>query len=338
MQFDQLNRRELITLLCSATVAWPFAANAQQRERMRRIGLLWNFDQNDPVGSSLVDAFKQGLAEPGWIDGRNVRIDARWSPKTPEQTRTFVAELIELKPDILVTGTPRLTAAIQQQTKTIPIVFLGAGDPLAQGIVPNLSHPGGNTTGVTDLFAELGGKWLELLRECVPGLTRVGLVFNPDATNNKPSAGPRAFAAEAGSKSGIATVEIPIRGAEEIERAIPAFAAAPGGGLIVTPPPLLGPLRRLLNGLAIRYQVPVIYQDRSFVAEGGLMSYGADLLYMDRHDGPPYVDRILRGAKPGDLPVQFPTKFTLSVNLTTAKAMGLKIPESFLLRADEQIE
>jgi putative ABC transport system substrate-binding protein len=332
-----MRRRAFITLLGGSAAAWPLAVRAQQADRVWRIGLLWPYDQNDPVGRSLVDAFKQGLAELDWIEDRNVRVDARWNPRTPEQTRIFVAELIELKPDILVTGTPRLTAAIQQQTKTIPIVFLGAGDPLAQGIVANLSHPGGNTTGVTDLFAELGGKWLEFLRECVPSLTRVGLVFNPDATRNKP-AGPRAFAAEAGSKSGITTVEIPIRGTDEIERAIPVFAAAPGGGLIVTPPPLLGPMRKLLNGLAIRYQVPVIYQDRSFVAEGGLLSYGADLLYMHRHDGPPYVDRILRGAKPGDLPVQFPTKFTLSVNLTTAKAMGLKIPESFLLRADEQIE
>jgi putative ABC transport system substrate-binding protein len=332
-----VRRRDFITLLGGTAVAWPLAAWAQQSDRVRRIGFLWNWDQEDPIGRSLVDAFKQGLAELGWIEGRNVRIDTRWNPKTPEQTRMFVAQLIELKPDILVTGTPRLTAAIQQQTQTIPIVFFGAGDPLAQGIVASLSHPGGNTTGVTDLFAELGGKWLELLRECVPSLSRVGVVFNPDASNNR-RAGPREYVAEAGSKSGIATVEVPVRSTEEIERAIPEFAASPGGGLIVAPPPLPGPMRKLLNGLAIRYQVPVLYQDRSFVVEGGLMSYGADLLYMDRHDGPPYVDRILRGAKPGDLPVQFPTKFTLSVNLTTAKAMGLKIPESFLLRADEQIE
>jgi putative tryptophan/tyrosine transport system substrate-binding protein len=194
-------------------------------------------------------------------------------------------------------------------------------------------HPGGNTTGVTDLFTEIGGKWLELLRECVPGLSRIGVVFNPAASNNNRAAGPRVYVAEAGVKSGITTVEIPVRDTDEIEKAIPAFAATPGGGLIVVPPPLLGPQRKLLNGLAIRYQLPVMYQDRSFVAEGGLISYGADFLYMDGHDGPSYVDRILRGAKPGDLPVQFPTKFTLAVNLTTAKAMGLKIPDSFLLRA-----
>ncbi len=328
-----MKRREFITLVGAAT--WPLAARAQQP---RRIGFLWPQDETDPVGKSWFTAVVMGLAELGWTEGSNLRIDVRWNPKTPEQTRMFVDELINLKPDILVTGTVRLTVAIQQQTQTIPIVFLGAGDPLAQGIVPSLSHPGGNTTGVTDLFAELGGKWLELLRECVPGLTRVGVVFNPAASNNNPRAGPRGYVAEAASKSGITTVEIPVRDTEEIEKAIPAFAAVPGGGLIVAPPPLFGPQRKLLNGLAIRYQLPVMYQDRSFVAEGGLMSYGADLLYMDRHDGPPYIDRILRGAKPGDLPVQFPTKLTLSVNLITAKAMGLKIPESFLLRADEQIE
>jgi putative ABC transport system substrate-binding protein len=252
----------------------------------------------------------------------------------------FADELIALQPDILVTGTPRLTLAVQQQTRTIPIVFVGAGDPLNAGIVASLSHPGGNTTGVTDLFSALGGKWLELLKECVPGLTRVALIQNPNLRNPNPTgrANVAIFAAEAGPQYGVTVVEMPVRNPDEIERAIPAFAAEPGGGLIVLPPPLAGPDRKLLNGLAIRYQLPVIYQDRSFAVDGGLLAYGTDMVSMFRNDAPPYVDRILRGAKPGDLPVQFPTKFILSVNLTTAKAMGIKIPEAFLLRADELIE
>ncbi len=303
---------------------------------MRRIGFLWAFDQNDPVRKSFHAAFMQGLAELGWTEGRNLRIDTRWNPRTPEQMRMFADELIALQPDILVTGTPRLTLAVQQQTRTVPIVFVGAGDPLSQGIVASLSHPGGNTTGVTDLFPGLGGKWLELLKECVPSLTRVALIFNPDIVSGPSNS--QLAAAQAGSQYGVKTIEMPVRNTSEIERAIPAFAAEPGGGLIVLPPPLAGTERKLLNGLAIRYGLPVIYQDRSFVVEGGLLAYGTDLLYMFRHDGPPYVDRILRGAKPGDLPVQFPTKFTLAVNLTTAKVLGLMIPETFLLRADELIE
>jgi putative tryptophan/tyrosine transport system substrate-binding protein len=308
---------------------------------MRRIGFLWNFDQNDPLGKSWVGAFMQGLTELGWSEGRNLRIDDRWNPRTPEQTRMFADELIALQPDVLVTGTPRLTRAVQQQTRTVPIVFVGAGDPLDQGIVASLSHPGGNTTGVTDLFRALGGKWLELLRECVPSLTRVALIQNPDSAAGAIGGvrvGPSIAAVEAGSRYGVTIIEMPLRNPGEIERAIPTFAVEPGGGLIVMPPPLPGPDRKLLNGLAIRYGLPVIYQERSFAVEGGLLAYGTDMLAMFRHDAPPYVDRILRGAKPGDLPVQFPTKFILTVNLTTAKAMGLMIPESFLLRADELIE
>jgi putative ABC transport system substrate-binding protein len=335
-----MRRRELIALLGGAA-AWPLAARAQQADRVRRLGWLVPFEESDSVGNSWMDAFKRGLAQLGWIEGRNLRIDVRRNPKTPEQAQMFANELITLKPDVLVTGVSRLVLAIQLQTQSIPIVFLGAGDPINNGVVPNLSHPGGNTTGVTDLFSALGGKWLELLRECVPSLARVGLIQNADLANPTPkrsSETSASAATEAGLRYGVAVVEIPVRNTDDIEGAIPMFAAQPGGGVIVLPPPLLAPQRKLLNGLAIRFGLPVIYQDRSYAAEGGLLSYGTDMLYMFGHDGPPYVDRILRGANPGDLPIQLPTKFILTVNLTTAKAMGLKIPESFLSRADEVIE
>jgi putative ABC transport system substrate-binding protein len=336
-----VKRRDFITLLGGAAAAWPVAARAQQGDRVRRLGWLLPFEESDSVGNAWMDAFKRGLAQLGWIEGRNLRIDVRRNPKTPEQAQLFANELIALQPDVLVTGTSRLVLAIQQQTQSIPIFFHGAGDPVANGVVPNLSHPGGNTTGVTDLFSALGGKWLELLRECAPGLARVGLIQNPDLANpapRRPSDNAASAAIEAGSRYGVAVVAMPVRNTDEIERVIPVFAAQPGGGLIVLPPPLLGPQRKLLNGLAIRFGLPVIYQDRSYAVEGGLLSYGTDMLYMFGHDGPPYVDRILRGARPGDLPIQLPTKFILTVNLTTAKATGLKIPESFLARADELIE
>jgi putative ABC transport system substrate-binding protein len=305
----------------------------------RRIGFLWNLDPNDPVGKSWVAALMQGLAGLGWVEGRSLRVDVRWDPRTPEQTRTFGQELIALHPDVLVTGTPRLTLALQQMTKTIPIVFVGAGDPLAQGIITSAAHPGGNTTGVTDLLPGLGSKWLELLKECMPSLSRVALIHNADLANPNPGANRSAIsAAEAGAQYGVMVSETLVRNPDEIERAISAFAATSGGGLIVLPPPLPGPDRKLVNGLAIRHGLPVLYQDRSFAVDGGLLAYGTDMIYMFGHDAPPYIDRILRGEKPGDLPVQYPTKFILTVNLTTAKAMGLKIPESFLLRAAELVE
>ncbi len=330
-------RRQFITLFGGAA-AWPATARAQQGERLRRIGFLWNLDQSDPVVRSWAAAFMQGLAGLGWVEGRNLRIDARWNPRTPEQTRIFADELIALQPEVLVTGTPRLVLALQQQTRTIPIVFLGAGDPLAQGIVASIARPGANTTGVTDLLPGLGGKWLELLKDCMPGLVRVALIRNPDLANSTIRPNNIISATDAGRQLGVTVIEMAVHNSNDIEAAIQNFSAEPGGGVIVLPPPLQGPDRRLLNGLAIRYGLPVIYQDRIMAVEGGLLAYGTDLTYMIGHDGPPFVDRLLRGAQPGDLPVQFPTKFILTVNLTTAKAMGLKIPEAFLARADEVIE
>ena len=331
-----IRRREFITLLGGAAAAWPATARPQPAEQVRRIGVLLPQDEADQAVKSWMAAFKRGLADLGWVEGRNLRVDVRWNPKTPEQTRMFIDGLIALQPDVLVTGVPRLVLAVQERTKTIPIVFIGAGDPLARGLVSSISHPGGNTTGVTDLLPGLGGKWLELLKECMPTLTRVALIRN--AALGLPGTLTGNSAIEAGPQYGVTVTYKPVGNLDEIETKVRAFAADPGGGLIVLPPPLLDAERRLLNGLAIRYGLPVLYQERSFAAEGGLLAYGTDFLNMFGHDAPPFVDRILRGAKPGDLPVQFPTKFILTVNTTTARAMGLKIPEGFLLRADELIE
>jgi putative tryptophan/tyrosine transport system substrate-binding protein len=330
-----MRRRDFIAGVGS-TAAWPIATYAQQPGVMRRLGVLWPHNENDSTTKAWYSAFKLGLAELGWIEGGNLRIDVRWNPRTIETAETLDRELIDLRPEVLATGTPRLTRVLQQQTQTIPIVMVGAGDPLAVGLVKSLSRPEGNTTGVTDIFPSIAGKWLELLRECVPSLTRVGLIFNPDILTYST---PYEAAVQAGANLGVQVSKIPFRNAEEIERAVTAFAADPGGGLIVLPSAPLPPERQVLNRLAVSYRLPTIYQDRSFAVEGGLLSYGADMVEMMRHDAPPYVDRILRGAKPGDLPVQFPTKFQLVVNLRTAKAMGLTIPEPFLnLQANEVLE
>jgi putative tryptophan/tyrosine transport system substrate-binding protein len=330
-----MRRRQFIAGLGSA-VTWPLATYGQQAGAIRRLGILWPHDENDPTTKVWLSAFKAGLAELGWREGANLQIDVRSNPRTIETAETMARELIDLRPEVLATGTPRLTRVLQQQTQTIPIVMTGAGDPLAVGLVKSLSRPEGNTTGVTDIFPSIAGKWLELLRECVPSLKRVGLIFNPDILTYST---PYDAAVQAGAKFGVQVSKTPFRNADEIERAVTAFAADPGGGLIVLPSAPLPPERQVLNRLAVHYRLPIIYQDRSFAVEGGLLSYGADMVGMMRHDAPPYIDRILRGAKPSDLPIQFPTKFQLVVNLKTAKAMGLTIPESFLnLRADEVLE
>lgn len=333
-----MRRRDFIAGL-SATAAWPLAARAQQRDQKRRVGILWPLAQDDPFGKVLYAAFLQALAELGWTESK-LHIDVRWGPVTAEQAHVFAKELIAQRPDVLTTGTVLLTRVLQQETKTIPIVMHGAGDPLAMGLVRSLARPEGNTTGVTEIFTSLSGKWLEMLREAKPSLARVGLIF--DVEKVETGAGKHPFeegAEQAGAQYGIKTMRMPVRDADEIARTVTAFADEPNGGLIVLPPPLLASERQVLNRLAVQYRLPVCYQERAFVVEGGLLSYGADILDLfRRHGGPDYVDRILRGAKPGDLPIQFPTRFQLVVNLKTAKAMGLRLSESFLIQANEVIE
>jgi putative tryptophan/tyrosine transport system substrate-binding protein len=330
-----MKRRTFIAGL-GAAAAWPLVARGQQGERVRRIGVLMPFGEIDPL--RRIDGLRQGLAELGWAEGRNLRIDFRWDPRTAEQLHSFAEDLVDLKPDVLVATTIRVVRAIQQLTQTIPIIFIGAGDPLESGVVTSLSHPGGNTTGVTDIYRSIAGKWLELLKECKPELANVALVFNSDLSSPDAVATYEMHAVMAGSQLGVPVIKMGVRDVADIEREVAKFAATPNGGLITLPPPLPNAQREAVDGLAVRYRLPTIYQDRELAIAGGLLAYGSDLLDIFRHAGPAYIDRVLRGEKPGDLPVQFPTKFTLTVNLKTAKTIGLVIPESFLLRADELIE
>jgi putative ABC transport system substrate-binding protein len=328
-----MRRRTFIAGLGS-TAAWPIAARAQRPDRMRRMGVLMGFDENDPVSKVWLSGLMQGLAESGWTEGRNLRVDVRWAASNAVRMRIFAKELVELQPDVIVVSSAEATKSMQQQTQTVPIVFILAGDPVANGIVRSISRPGGNITGFT-IEAPIGGKWLELLKEAVPRMTRVAVVINSELFGGD-AYWPSIEASAA--RHNVTAIKAPVRNASEIERVIEAFAVEPNGGLIPVPPPLINADRALVNRLAIQRQLPTMYSDRHFATEGGLMSYGADRFELFRRGGASYVDRILRGAEPNELPVQFATKLDLVINLKTAKAMGISIPESFLIRADAVIE
>jgi putative ABC transport system substrate-binding protein len=327
-------RREFITLLGGAT-AWPLAARAQQSGRMRRIGgLMGAPDENDPVAKSELSALTQALADLGWTDGRNVRMDLRWAGGDINRIRALAQELVGLQPDIILTNSTPTTVALQRETRTIPIVFAGVGDPVASGIVPRLDRPSGNVTGFAILEASLAGKWLELLSEMVPGLKRAAIMFNPDtapASAYMPSFETAARALK------IVLIPAPVHSDAEIETALIALGREPGGGLVVMPDVFMGTHRVAIISAATRNNVPAIYWESAFARDGGLLSYAADAGDIWRRAAT-YVDRILRGAKPGDLPVQFPTKFEMVVNRKTANALGLEVPLSILVRADEVIE
>jgi putative ABC transport system substrate-binding protein len=326
-------RRSFITLLGGAA-AWPIAARAQQRERMRRIGVLSGGDESDPVAKTYVSAFTQALAGLGWTDGRNVRIDLRWGGGDINRIRAFAQELVGLGPDIILATTTAVTVALQRQTRTIPIVFVAVADPVASGIVPGLNQPGGNTTGFGTNEASLGGKWLELLSEFAPGLKQAAIMFNPDTA---PASAYMASFETAARSLKVTPIIAPVRSDAEIETVINAFGHEPGGGLVVAPDTFMTAHRVPIISAAARNNVPAVYQLSAYVREGGLISYGVDRVDTYRRAAT-YVDRILRGEKPGDLPVQFPTKFEMVVNRKTATALGLVIPPSILLRADEVIE
>jgi putative ABC transport system substrate-binding protein len=326
-----MNRREFIAGLGGAA-AWPLAAHAQQGDRVRRIGYLTPLDETDPVAKSEVSAFTQALAGIGWIDGRNVRMDLRWGRGDINRIRALAHELVALQPDIILTGGTDATAAVQRETRTIPIP---AGiDPVASGIVARLNQPGGNVTGFAVLEATLGGKWLELLSEIAPGLKRAVFMFNPDtalASAYMPSL-------ETAARSlNVEPIIAPIHSDAEIEAAIIALGREPGGGLVVVPDGFIAAHQAPIISAAARNNVPTVYARSAFARDGGLLSYGPDTVDNFRRAAS-YVDRILRGAKPGDLPVQFPTKFEMVVNRKTANALGLAIPPSIMLRADEVIE
>jgi putative tryptophan/tyrosine transport system substrate-binding protein len=329
-----MKRREFIAGLGGAAV-WPLAARAQQGERVRRIGVLIGGDENDPGWNSGLAPFTHALADLGGTDGRNVRMDLRWTGGDTNRIRVLAQELVGLQPDIILTSTTPATVALQRETQTIPIVFESVGEPVASGIVARLNRPGGNTTGFAMFETTLGGKWLELLSEIAPGLKRAAIMFNPDTYSTASAFMPSLETAAQSLK--IVSIITPVHNGVEIEMAIIDLAREPGGGLVVMPDPWMAAHRAPIVSAAARNNVPAVYHFSVFARDGGLLSYGPDLVDNWRRTAP-YVDRILRGAKPGDLPVQFPTKFEMVVNLKTAKALGIAVPPSILLSADEVIE
>jgi putative ABC transport system substrate-binding protein len=328
-----VKRREFIAGLGSAA-AWPLAARAQQGDRMRRIGVLMPFDESDPEPKRRVSAFMQALADLGWTDGRNSRMDLRWAGGDTNRMRALAQGLVGLQPDIIVVNGNLTTAALQRETRTIPIVFAFVADPVAGGLVPRLDRPGGNVTGFANFEATLGGKWLELLSEIVPGLKRVAVMFNP---NTAPlSTYMSSFETTAQSLK-IAPIIAPVHSAVEIETIIIGLGHEPRGGLVVMPDTFMIVHRVPILSAAARNNVPAVYSLSEFARDGGLLSYGPELVDISRRAAT-YVDRILRGASPAELPVQLPIKYEMAVNLKTAKALGLTVPQSILLRAEEVIE
>jgi ABC-type uncharacterized transport system substrate-binding protein len=328
----EIRRREFIAGLGGAA-AWPLAARAQPDERQRNIGVLVPYDENDLVAKTRVATFAQALADLGWIEGRTLRVNLRWAGGDINRIRAFAQELVGLQPNVIVASGTLPIAALQRETQTIPIVMTNVADAIGGGFVPALNRPGGNITGFSLLEPSLGGKWLELLSEIAPGLKRVAIMFNADAAAI--SMYMPAFETAARSLK-IEPVVAPIHSDAEIETAINAFGCEPGHGLVV-PPGGMFVHRVPLVSAAARNKVPAVYWLSDIVRGGGLLSYGVDLVDIYRRAAT-YVDRILRGEKPGDLPVQLPTRFETAVNRKTAKALGLSVPPSILLRADEVIE
>ena len=333
MQFDQLRRREFISLVGGATV-WPLAARAQQAERVRRIGVLMSTAVDDPQDPARLAAFAQGLQELGWTIGRNLRIDYRWGASSPDNARKYAAELAALAPDVMLASGTIALAAVQQISHTIPVVFVNLVDPVSGGFVESLARPGGNTTGFLLFEFGISGKWLELLKEIAPRVMRAAVLRDPAVAQGIGQLGAIQSAA---SQLGVEFRPVGVRDAGEIERGITDFARGSNGGLIVTAGTRARDHRELIIGLAAQHRLPAVYFNRLFVEAGGLISYGADTIDPLRRAAG-YVDRILKGEKPADLPVQAPTKYELVVNLKTAKALGREMPASVLARADEVIE
>jgi putative ABC transport system substrate-binding protein len=327
-----MKRRGFISLLAGAAAAWPLAARAQQG--MRRIGVLMPLVADDPEAQTRLAAFAQGLERLGWTIGRNIRIETRWTAGDADRIRTGVAELLALEPDaILATGSTTV-GPLRRATRAVPIVFVVVPDPVGAGFVANLARPGGNVTGFIAFEYGISPKWLEILKQLAPGVTRVAVIRDPDISGGIGQFG--AIQAVAAS-FGVETIPLGVRDAGEIEHDIAAFAQGSNGGLIVTGSAWAVVHRKLIVALAARHKLPAVYWDRAPVFSGGLISYGVDLPDQYRRAAD-YIDRILKGEKPGDLPVQQPTKFELVINLKTARALGLDIPPTLLARADEVIE
>jgi putative tryptophan/tyrosine transport system substrate-binding protein len=329
-----MRRREFITLLGGAA-AWPLTARAQEPERVRRIGVLMASAADDSESQARIAAFLQGLQQLGWADGRNVRIDTRWATTNPDDIRRHAAELAALAPDVLVAATGTVTVApLLQATRTVPIVFVQVIDPVGAGFVTSLARPGGNATGFTIFEYGMSGKWLELLKAIAPGVTRAAVLRDPAIASG---IGQFAAVQAVAPSLGVKLSPVDVRDAPEIERAVTAFARSSNGGLIVTASALAQRHRDLIIALAARHRLSAVYPYRHFVTAGGLSSYGPDSIDPYRCAAG-YVDRILKGEKPADLPVQAPTKYELVINLKTAKALGLTVPPTLLARADEVIE
>ena len=330
-----MRRRDFITLLGGGTVAWPLAAPAQQAERMRRIGLLSFYAENDPEWQRYIAKFLKPLEQLGWVSGRNVQIDYRWAEADRDRFQRYATELVGLKPDLIVGQSTPAVAALLRATRAIPIVFVNVSDPVGSGFIESLARPGGNITGFSNFEPAMGGKWVELLKDIAPHVAHIALMSNP-ATS--PQARGYLPSIETAAESlGLQAIATQVHDTADIERVIAAFGRDPGGGLIMLSDGFTLAHRGLIARLAEQYRVPVVYPFREFAKSGGLLSYGVDMA-SQFGQAAPYVDRILKGAKPGDLPVQGPTRFELIVNLKTARALGLEVPAQLLGIADEVIE
>ena len=334
MQFDRLRRREVITLIGGAA-AWPLAAHAQQPDRIRRVGVFMASAEDDPESKPRLAALRQGLEKLGWSEDRNIHLDVRFAlPANEQQVQMLVKELLALRPDVVVSQSTAPTAAFRRETQNVPIVFLVVGDPIGAGFIANLARPGGNLTGLTIYEGSIAGKWLAMLKEIDPRVTRAAFIINPKTSSFAD------FARDAESMGQSLTIELALRtieNAADIGRVIESFARLPNGGLVLPPDATTTANRDLVVALTAKYRLPAVYAWRQFVTAGGLMSYGVDFVEQFRQTAF-YVDRILRGSSPADLPVQAPTRYQTVLNLKTAKALGLTVPPDLLVAADEVIE
>ena len=332
-----MRRREFITGVAgAAAVACPLVAHAQQAERLRRLGVLMGYGESDPEGKALLATFLQRLAELGWVDGRNVLVEVRWGAGSVDRMRVVAKELVALQPDVIFSHTTAATAALHRETLTIPIVFVNVSDPIGPGFVANLPHPGGNITGFIYAEASMGGKWVQLLTDIAPAIKRIAIIFNPDTAPGGGNYFLGSFEAAAGSLRLEAAI-LRVHSDAEIETGITSLSGEPRTGLVVMPDSFMEVHRGPIMSLAARNSVPAIYYDPRFVRDGGLIAYGPDIPDFYRRAAP-YVDRILRGEKPADLPVQLAVKFDMAVNNKTANALGLSLPPSITVRTDEVIE
>jgi ABC-type uncharacterized transport system substrate-binding protein len=329
-------RREFITLVGGAAAAWPLAAWAQQGEQMRCLGVLSNIGESDMEAQSMAAALHRGLRELGWVNGRNLQVDHRWGAGNPERIAAFAKELVALKPEVIVAHTTPSVIALSRETNTVPLVFVQVSDPIGTGFITNMAHPGGNITGFTNFESSMVGKWVELLKDMAPGISRVAFLFNPQTAPyvTRYYQGPLEASARA---LGIEPWAASVSSAADIESAIAKFGREPGGGFIMMPDSFNIVHRDRITALAAQYRLPAISPYRFAVREGSLMSYGVEQVELFRLAAS-YVDRLLKGAKPAELPVQSPTKFELVINTKTAKALGIEVPITLLARADEVIE